>query len=147
MNSEAGGFTLVELLVAVLIVGVLAAIAVPQYVRAVEGGRVSEALQWIDSLRGAQERYLARNGGYFAGAVDTEPFDASLGKMRKFSSSSVTASSVPSWTVALTRSSPCPAVYGCYTITYRAPSGVFTCSDSDCADDLLPDRGSGRAAL
>ena len=54
MNKK--GFTLIELLVVVLIIGILAAIALPQYFRAVERSRSTEALSLIGSIAAAMER-------------------------------------------------------------------------------------------
>ena len=48
MNKK--GFTLIELLVVVLIIGILAAIALPQYFKAVEKSRSTEALSIMGSL-------------------------------------------------------------------------------------------------
>lgn len=136
------GFTLIELLVVVLIIGILAAIAVPQYFKVVEKGKFAESMQWINGLKGAQERYLAKNGTYYLGAVTSTTFDVNLGAMTKFTPSNTSAGpTAPSWTMNLTRTAPCPAVYGCYVVTYTAPPGTITigsCSSSECTQDLLP---------
>lgn len=60
------GFTLIELLVVVLIIGILAAVAVPQYQFAVDKSRVAPYLEQIKSIIKAQQLYYLENGEFAA---------------------------------------------------------------------------------
>lgn len=58
------GFTLIELLVVVLIIGILAAIALPSYQKAVIKSRAAAFPVWAKRVYEAQEMYFAENGKY-----------------------------------------------------------------------------------
>lgn len=67
------GFTLLEVLIVVIIIGILAAIAMPQYVSTIEKARSGEAVANIGSVRTAVDRYWYQNG-----SITTDPDDLDI---------------------------------------------------------------------
>lgn len=61
MNKH--GFTLMELLIVVLIIGVLSSLALPQYMRSIERSRATEAMSSIKALNDAVYAYAAGRSG------------------------------------------------------------------------------------
>jgi type IV pilus assembly protein PilE len=66
------GITLIELLVVIVIVGILAAIAIPMYTGYLERARRADAKTALEQVRAAQEMWRAEHGGYSTDATLVE---------------------------------------------------------------------------
>ncbi|MBN1253882.1 MAG: prepilin-type N-terminal cleavage/methylation domain-containing protein [Deltaproteobacteria bacterium] len=66
------GVTLIEVMVVVVIVGILAAVAIPAYNNYVTRSRRSDAFTALETVRAAQEMYRAERG-FYAGALGSLP--------------------------------------------------------------------------
>ena len=76
------GFSLIELMIVVAIIGVLAALAVPTFMSYIYKTEVSEATTFISSIRERQEAYRSEFGQYADLTNDPEPTGAGVGPQK-----------------------------------------------------------------
>lgn len=129
------GFTLVELAVVIVIIGVLAAFGVPRFLKSVERSKAAEAFSYLSAVRASQERYQAQNGTYAAALAD---LDIKFPAPKYFDvgtpAAGTTGSLEDSWTLTLTRTGA-SAGYGAYTVIFTeqgydsANSGIQALTD------------------
>ena len=112
------GFTLVELAVVIIIIGVLAAFAVPRFLDSVERSKAAEAFNYMSAVRAAQERYQVRQGTY---CDDLTKLDIQMPTPKYFTVGTPEAGTSgnleDSWTLSLTRSGSAGG-YGNYKVVF-----------------------------
>ena len=65
LKNNKSGFTLLEVIIVIIIVGVLASLALPRFFKTVEYSRATEALQNLSAIRQSLQRcYLAKSNNY-----------------------------------------------------------------------------------
>lgn len=62
------GFTLMELIVVIILVAIIAAFAIPNYIESVNKTKIRDAVSQLSTLHSANAIYRARAGGYLSGS-------------------------------------------------------------------------------
>jgi type IV pilus assembly protein PilE len=70
---RAGGFTLIEMLIVVVIVGILAAVALPSYFQYIQRSKIIEATTGLSNLRTKMEQYFLDQRTYVGGCALYKP--------------------------------------------------------------------------
>jgi type IV pilus assembly protein PilE len=108
------GFTLIELMIAVVVLGILAAVALPSYFDSVRKGRRAEAVAALTLVQQAQERWRSNNASY------TTDLSAAGLNLPAASSGGLYAIAVDA------------ATNTGYTVTATAAAGSSQASDGNC---------------
>ena len=131
------GFSLLELLIAVAIAGILASIAYPSYLTQVRKGRRSDAMQALSQIQQAQERWRAINPSYASNSLLTPAWPDGLGIAATTAGAYYTLSigddpTESSYTAsALARASQA-ADAGCTTLTTSINNGTVSNTPEAC---------------
>lgn len=135
------GFTLMELIVVVIIIGILAMIGLPQFFRVAERGRAAEGVAALGALRSSQLRYAAEHGTTTDAVAN---LDMQALNMRYFGTVVVTGALDPNDVAnaatdiaSVTRNDTDNSNFGTYTLAI-AINGTINCSGSVAANDICP---------
>lgn len=116
------GFTLLELIIVVIIIGILVSLAIPKFTGTVEKAKCAEALGVMDALKGAQMRYKAENGSYTSNClVASTDLDTSYTVPQYFTATGAVCNGVAG-TIAMTRQDDG------YTLTLNIDTNVISCA-------------------
>ena len=122
MSRNRKGFTLIELLIVVVIIGILAAIAIPKFANTKDKAYVAAMKSDLRNMATYEEQYAADNGGaYFSGtATSTSPVQGFTPSQNVTVTVTAVAGPPPSWDATATHTQSAK--------TCAMTAGVITCT-------------------
>lgn len=138
MNKTSRGFTLIELMIVVAIIGILVAVAYPSYQEHLGKGRRADAQGALMGLANAMERYFTENGRYVdaggaapaLGAAGIYPNEAPIDGNTKYYDLSITAATQTTYALSAAPKGA-QAADRCGTLTLTS-TGVRGGAAADC---------------
>lgn len=148
MKSSQKGFTLIELMIVVAIIGILAAVAIPAYQDYTQRAQVSEAFTMVDGMKSSIAEFATTNGAYPVTADITAGVGAPVtGKY----SSAATTTATGVITVTMAAAGTVGADVAGKKITFTPPTlagltgaFVWTCASADLLQKFLPKTCTGK---
>ncbi|MBR9876639.1 MAG: pilin [Vibrionaceae bacterium] len=139
------GFTLIELMIVVAVIGVLAAIAIPQYQNYVAKSELGAGLATITSVRTNVEDYIVTNGSFPDGKTAGQ-LPADLGAINPKNADISFDDSTKNILLTFKATGNSPDINGAKIALNRASGGAWTCKANPAAK-LLPKSCAHDASL
>jgi type IV pilus assembly protein PilA len=128
LHARKGGFTLIELMIVVAIIGILAAIAIPNFLRFQLKAKTSEGKTNIAAIRTAEQSYYSEFGNYVSSQGTTQGASLPGSSKADFDGSTALGFDTIGW-------SPEGKVFFMYAVVSADGTGMFITGDADIDED------------